>query len=160
MAYTKEEIAAFDAKDKRINRVAICKSLIESKTFTKEEILNETEKIFAVAERFVTYVYNGVNNDGKKEEIEEINTWVKVAQLKNLIVPTDIQQDILDKLWEEYKSVCPKQELKNLSRAALLESILLMSSTGTYPSKDESIKVVLQRIKLASIINSGDKIPH
>lgn len=151
MAYTKDEIKKFEEKDKRINRVAICKSLIESKTFTKEEILNETDKIFGVAECFVEYVYNGLTMDKPKQEVQyDYPDWIQYAQVDNFTVPTQEQIKILDVLWAEYKTVCPEQELLNMKPEKLLSNLL--KEFSAYPSKQNSISIVLRKIKLKQLM--------
>lgn len=140
--YSEEEKQEFREKDKRINRVAILKSLIES----GKVVVNEVSENCFLAEQYVEYIYNGLpcekeikeaKQEPKKEEID----WTDIA--KKLSIPTLTIQNIkvLTAVISEYKKIN--------SGAVIRPSELLdvvYRKFGKYPTSMSSVETILKTL--------------
>ena len=135
--YSKEEIKGFEAKDLRINRVALLKSLIESGRNSVNEIAENKE----IAEQYVGYIYNGVTGIGVDTGKDESINWVDLALELNLAIPNGTNVKVLNALWDEYKNIAKA----SAKPAALL--IHIIDKFGKFPSKPDSIELVLDSLK-------------
>ena len=142
--YSKEEVAAFNAKDKRINRIAMLKSLIESGRNKSNEVKENCE----MANVYVEFVYNGLPDAGvgDRQSVKELVVpdtstidWIGLAKDNKLAVPDNIK--VLDRLWDEYK----KEYGVGSNPVKLLSDVY--SAYHKYPTKMDSIKTVLKRIR-------------
>jgi len=142
--YSAEEIVAFNEKDLRINRVAICKSLIESGRNKSNEVKENCE----MANAYVEFVYNGLPDAGvgdrqsvKALVVPDTSTidWIGLAKDNKLAVPDNVK--VLDRLWDEYK----KEYGVGSNPAKLLSDVY--SAFHKYPTKMDSIKTVLTKIR-------------
>ena len=145
--YSAEEIKGFNEKDLRINRVAICKSLIESGRNKSNEVKENCE----MANAYVEFVYNGLSDagvgDGHGDLIPVVSNtpeestvdWIGLAKDNKLAVPDNIK--VLDRLWDEYK----KEYGVGSNPTKLLSDVY--GAYHKYPTKMDSIKTVLKRIR-------------
>jgi len=137
VAYSKEEIKSFEAKDLRISKLAIIKSLIEK---LDVEVVNEVNEIICLADKYIDYVYSEkkeikVNLEDEKEV--EIS-WVQIAEGLNLAIPNAINIKMLDAVSDEYN----KAHKASINPSELLSYI--MTKFGRYPSKQQNVDKVLE----------------
>jgi hypothetical protein len=138
MAYTKEEIEGFEKKDKRINRVAVLKSLIESGRNSANEIKENCE----IADQYVIYIYKGLqNSEGKEKGSSSEPDWPEIAKELSLAIPNQINIKVLDALWDEYKSI-----YKVSANPAILLGFI-WDTYYKYPTNKSSIQTVLKDLK-------------
>jgi len=135
--YTKEEIAAFEAKDRRISWSGIVQALITSGVFSKEEI-EDVNYLGGLADRYREYVWNRVSATGVGSQAKEEMVWETVAADLNIAIPTQQNIKILDSLMNEYKKVYGS----DISMADLLTHII--NAFGKYPTNKSSVKTVLE----------------
>ena len=140
MSYSKEEVAAFAAKDRRISKLAILKSLIEKLPL---EVVYEVNKICELTDKYVDYVYNGVKPVVCSDEVTSPNEidWKKEAETVNVPIPTPENIKILCLVMDEYK--------QNVSAEGVEPSWLLSTihnDRGKYPTKKSSVPLVLKLI--------------
>ena len=135
MAYSEKEIKAFEAKDLRINRVALLKSLIESGRNTNENVEENKE----IADKYVKYIYGleVVCNDKKEAEID----WKSEAESMGVPIPTPENIKILRLVMDEYKKV--KGGVK-IAPNTLLNTIY--KARNKYPTNVSSVSLVLKLI--------------
>ena len=144
--YSSEEIKVFEDKDRRINRVAILKSLIGSGRNNEEQIKENCE----MANAYVEFVYNGLPDVGvdvgqgvqvlvAPDTMESTIDWKSIATDNKLAVPENIK--VLDRLWDEYK----KEYGVGSNPAKLLSDVY--NAYHKYPTKMDSIETVLTRIR-------------
>lgn len=151
--YSKEEIAEFKAKDLRISKLAIVKSLIE-KLDLKE--INEVEKVTKLAEKYIDYVYrkrstkrgqadcvagSTEHNVVLLEERQEKVNWEQIAVGLNLAIPNSQNIKMLNHLIDEHK----KANKASANPKDVLTHIINMF--GQYPTKTESVTKVLESLK-------------
>lgn len=143
--YTKEEIAEFKAKDKRISKIAILKSLIEG--FGESETL-DVQKMCKTADEFVQYIYNGLGSKtvGKVEEPFVDN--VETMETVELPTPNAIQSNIINEIMESYKSVGVPAD-RDLLKAAIIKEF------GKYPSNKSSVDKIMQVISVYDILKEN-----
>lgn len=132
MAYSKEEVAAFAAKDRRISKLAILRDLITKMDL--EEVRN-VEPITELADKYVDYVYGVVSNDvvTPSNEID----WEAEAKALSITIPKRDEVKILYQILDKYK--CEKGVELNV--ANLLKTII--STFGRYPTKQSGIDKVI-----------------
>ena len=140
--YSSEEIAGFKAKDLRISKLAILKSLIEK---CSEEDVHEVKKIVELAEEYINYVYAerstkrgsvGCVADSTKHSIN----WEQLAEGLNLAIPNAGNVKILNQVMDEYKqahkaSANPKEVLT-----------CCIGKFGAYPAKSSSVEKVVRQL--------------
>ena len=151
MAYSAEEIKAFADKDLRITKIAICKSLIEK--LSMEEI-NDTEKVFELADKYVDYIYGVSALDSRTHVDKGIESGTEpeervVYKLDLASIPNEAETKILDAIFAEYKSQCPKG--KTLNYTKLCNSTI--KAFGKYPTSKSSVSKVMSVVKLETILN-------
>jgi hypothetical protein len=141
--YSKEEIVEFKAKDLRISKLAIVKSLIEKLPL---EDIYEVEKVKELAEKYIDYVYE--ERSAKRgqvasvgDETKQTPDWEQIAVGLNLAIPTSQNVKILDCVCDEYKkankaSANPKDVLT-----------CCIEKFGTYPTKSSSAEKVVKLLK-------------
>jgi hypothetical protein len=150
MPYTPEEIRQFEAKDKRINKVAVIKSMLEGlgasgnayRTYVSD--LTDPEwraKLMEAADDFVGYIYRDTvattNNDN-----------AETSATDGLPVPTPEQIEVLENIIERYLSDYLDVEVNEYK---LKEAII--TEFGKYPTNPASVDVVVDRIPIATITN-------
>jgi len=142
--YTKEEVAAFEAKDLRINKVAVIKSLIES----GRNSANEVKENCMMVEQYVKYIYEVPEENGKLEK----DTAKEVKWSDAIVQPTENEIKILDAIWSEYEKDCYNgiEMAKYASRHTLCK--LIIDIFGKYPTNKNSISKVMKQIKLEQIL--------
>lgn len=138
MSYSKEEIAGFELKDRRISKLAILKSLIERVSL--EEIY-ETNKVCELADKYITYVYNGVKPAVCNSEVVAETSWEEVAKRINVTIPNETNIKVLNVLIDKYKN----KFKVGVNKATLLSHIV--KAHGKYPTNLNSVEVVLKQIK-------------
>ena len=143
MAYTKDEVAEFKAKDLRISKLAIVKSLIEKLELGDVQEVNE---ITELAEKYIDYVYE--KRSAKRGQVgcvadstKHKPNWEQVAIGLNLAIPNSQNIKMLNHLADEYEkankaSANPKDIL-----------VHIMGTFGQYPTKTESVTKVLESLK-------------
>jgi len=141
--YSKEEIKAFAEKDLRISKLAIVKSLIEKLDL---EDVYEVSKVTELAEKYIDYVYEERKETTKRGFAGCVasNTkpdWGQIAVGLNLAIPNSQNIKILNQVLGEYK----KANKASANPNDVLVHIL--NTFGKYPSKQESIKTVLESLK-------------
>ena len=150
MAYSKEEVKAFAAKDLRISKLAIVKSLIEK---LSEEDVNEVCKVTDLAERYIDYVYEERRDKQERKETTKRgqvasvgdNTkhepnWEQIALGLNLAIPNSQNIKILNQVADEYK--------KATKASANPKDILvhIINTFGKYPHNPESVSKVVESL--------------
>ena len=158
MAYSKGEIAGFEAKDLRITKIAVCKSLIEK--LSVEEI-NDTEKVFELADKYVDYIYGNVDKGIESGTVSDLSKksdssvercdFATIASMNKLPIPTEKEIVILTELYHEYKNLIPKEQASEINSAGLCSEVI--KAFGKYPSIKNSIEKVLSVVKLETILN-------
>ncbi len=135
--YSEKEIAGFEAKDLRISKIAILKSLIESGR-NCNEIVEENKEI---ADKYIDYLY-GVKPDvcNIKVVSTEID-WKSEAALVDVPVPTTENIKILRLIMDEYKKANGEVEI---SPNNLLSKVY--KAYGKYPTNKSSVNVVLGKL--------------
>lgn len=138
--YSKEEVAEFKAKDLRISKLAITKSLIE-----KSEDIYDVQKITELADKYVDYVYKERNTKRGQagcvaSDTKHTTNWEQIAIGLNLAIPNSQNIKMLDWLLIEYKkahkaSANPKDVLT-----------CCMQKFGSYPTKTESVEKVIKQL--------------
>ncbi len=141
--YSKEEIAEFKAKDLRISKLAITKSLIE-----KSEDIYDVEKVTELTEKYIDYVYEERRNVAKRgqdagcvaSDAKHTTNWEQIAIGLNLAIPNAINVKILNQVTDEYKkankaSANPKDVL-----------VQILNVFGKYPTKTESVEKIVKVI--------------
>ena len=140
--YSSEEIAGFKAKDLRISKVAILKSLIEK---CSEEDVHEVKKIVELAEEYINYVYAERSTKrgsvGCVADSETTVNWVCLAEGLNFAKPNTVNIKILNEVFNEYKQV----NKANANPSDILTHIF--SRFGKYPNNLSSVKVILESLK-------------
>lgn len=142
MAYTENEIKAFEKKDVRISRLAVLKSLIES--LSVEEIY-EVEKVSALAEQYVKYVYGDGSSANETLSVVsehpglpvDLVDWVKLAKEQGIAIPNDKSLLVLDTIWSKYK----RQYGADEGPTNVLTSII--KKYGKYPTSLNSVDKVM-----------------
>lgn len=99
--YSADEIAAFKAKDLRIAKESMLKSLIEK--FSVEDV-NEVNKICNVCDKYVNYIYS--EEIQQTEKIEELLDWSDIATNMEYPIPTKEQITILNMIVERANTTC------------------------------------------------------
>lgn len=149
MSYTKEEVQKFEAKDKRISKLAILKSLIEKLPL---EVVYEVNKICELTDKYVDFVYNGakpvvcsdeVTSSVKTSVKSDTIDWKKEAAYGSVPVPTPENIKILRLVMDEYKQTVIGKGVE-INPAALLSTIY--KARGKYPTKCSSVPLVLKLI--------------
>ena len=143
--YSKEDKVEFKAKDLRISKLAIVKSLIEKLPLEEIYDVNEVKEL---AEKYVDYVYEERKETTKRGQVASVgdNTkqieWEQVAIGLNLAIPNSQNIKILNQITDEYK--------KATKASANLKDILvhIMNTFGTYPTKTESVSKVVESLNL------------
>ena len=144
--YSKEEVAEFKAKDLRISKLAIVKSLIEK--LPLEEIY-EVNKVEELVEKYIDYTYAKRKETTKRGQVASVGdntklvpTWEQAAIGLNLATPNATNIKILNQIFDEYKTA---------SKASANPADILaccIYKFGTYPTKSSSVeKVVKQLLK-------------
>lgn len=137
MSYTKEEIAGFEAKDLRISKLAITKSLIDK--LPLEDVYDET-KVTELADKYVDYIY-GVKPAVCSSKVEAEVSWVVVAKAINIAIPNEVNVKILDVLMSKYKN----KFKANIAKSTILCHII--KAHGKYPTNTKSVELILKQIK-------------
>lgn len=159
--YSKEEIKEFKAKDLRISKLAIVKSLIE-----KSEDIYDVQKITELAENYIDYIYeerrdNTEYRDATKrgqvgcvaDSTEHKLNWEQLAIGLNLAIPNATNIKILNQVSDEYNKAhkaSANSTVAGMSPADILVHIL--NTFGRYPAKTESVKKIVQSL----VENLGD----
>lgn len=140
MAYSKEEIAGFEAKDLRISKLAILKSLIEKLDM---EVVCEVNKICELTDKYVDFVYNGVKPVVCSDEVTSTNEidWMKEAETVSVPIPTPENIKILRLVMDEYKQ---NVSAEGVEPGKLLS--IIYKARGKYPTKVSSVPLVLKLI--------------
>ena len=157
--YSKDEIAEFKAKDIRISRSGIVQALIQSGVFSKDEIVSGLQ-VIPIAEMYLRWVWDEkepVRTEDKKNveksvELpcnEGMTDWEGIAEKSNLPIPTQPQIELLHVLFMNYRQIS-NVEASKLNIAKLLGQII--KKFGKYPSKESSIKIVMESIKLEDLL--------
>jgi hypothetical protein len=137
VAYSKEEIKAFESKDLRIARESILKPLIEKLDI--EDVYN-VPKVTELCEQYIEYVYKGLQNGDSVSGVangEVALDWRQIAEDGKLPEPNETNIKILDLVVGEYKKV----NEADINPLELL--VRIVERYGTYPTKKESISKVL-----------------
>jgi hypothetical protein len=157
MPYTPEEIKQFEAKDKRINRAAMLKSLIEglgaSSSAYQSYVSDITDRLFRAelmeaADDFVEYIYKDTNGDKPKSANLEPDENVYSKPTDGVPKPTPEQDEILGDIIQKYYAQDPSNAINEdkLKQAVITEF-------GKYPTNPASVDVVVDRIPIATITN-------
>lgn len=133
MGYSKDEIDAFNKKDKRISRLSILRDVLPK--FDLEGIEN-VQEITELAEKYVNYVYNGVIGGGAIAMPEQTD-WDKLSENLNLRLPKGIEVKMLNLIVDEYKNSTGE----NVNPINVIQ--LVMDRFGTYPTKQASVEKVI-----------------
>ena len=140
MAYSKEEIKSFEAKDLRISKLAIIKKLIEKLDI--EEVQEPENTVFPLVNKYVNYVYEEKENEVKMEDKKEVSiSWVQTAEGLSLAIPDATNIKMLDMLSREYN----KAHKASINPSDLLSFI--MTKFGRYPTKQQNVVKVLELYK-------------
>ena len=129
--YTKEEIAAFNRKDKRISIQGLVQVIIKTVSVDLED---DSEKIVALAKKYSDEIQRVVEegttteSEVKNDEVEK--KWAEV-QFEGP-VPTKEEKEILEVIWKKAKTI---------TWPDLLDQII--KEFGQYPSKMSSVSKVL-----------------
>ena len=134
--YSREEIAGFEAKDLRISKIAILKSLIESGGNGNAEV----EENCKIVDKYVSYIY-GVKPVVCSDKAVAGVDWKAEAEAKEVPIPTPENIKILNLIRDEYKKVNGGAEILP---GELLNKIWL--ARGKYPTKKSSVSLVLKLI--------------
>jgi hypothetical protein len=158
MPYTPEEIKQFEAKDKRINRAAMLKSLIEglgaSGNAYKSYVGDISDPVFRgklkdAAEDFVDYIYGGTETPptGENPAINKPKPYQGYTH--SLPEPTREQVEILKQVIVKYYDTGYNGDSINVDR--LKQAIL--TEFGKYPTNPASVDVIVDRIPLEAFTN-------
>lgn len=130
--YTPEEIAEFKAKDLRITKMAIIKSLIEKNSL---EEVNEVTKICSVCEKYVDYIYNGIGGTKCEEKTNKDEPdWKGIASTSGLPEPNEINIKLFNKVFESTGS-SPQDIL-----------IKTWGAYHSYPTSEKSVKKIIEKL--------------
>ena len=135
--YTDKEIKSFEDKDRRINRCAMLKSLIEN--LSVEEV-HETEKVCELADKYVNWIYGVKSPVCNSEAVAEVS-WEEVAKEINITIPDKTNIKVLNILIDEYKN----KFKVGVNKAILLSHII--KAHGKYPTNTKSVELILKQIK-------------
>jgi len=142
--YSPEEVAEFRAKDLRISRQAVLKSLIEKLPL---EDIYEVNKVTKLAEKYVDYVYSTRNDSLNRGEVSSVTNdtkpeWEQIAKGLNLATPDSQNIKMLDHIWDKHK---PNMANK---ASANPDTILvhILNTFGKYPTKSESVEKVVKSL--------------
>jgi len=132
--YTPKEVAEFRAKDLRITKLAILKSLIEKLDLEK---VYDVQEVIELSEKYVGYVYKERSTKGGDAECVE---WEQIAIGLNLAIPNSQNIKILNQVLDEYK--------KATKASANPKDILvhIINTFGKYPTKTESMSKVVKSL--------------
>lgn len=140
--YSPEEIAEFKAKELRIVREAMLKSLIEKLPL---EDVYAVEKVTELAEKYVDYVYLERSKEGHVSSVTgnaKLNCgWAEVAEGLNLAIPDSQNIKILNLIIDEYKQA---NKASANPKADILTHII--NTFGTYPTNTKSVEKVVQSL--------------
>ena len=143
MAYSDAKIKEFKAKDLRISKLAISKSLIEKLPL---EDVYEVKKVTELAEEYINYVYAERSESAKRgcvgcvTDNTKLTDWEQIAEGLNLAIPNSQNIKILNLIADEYK----KAHKASANPKDIIVHIL--NTFGTYPTKTESVKKVIQSL--------------
>lgn len=140
MAYSDAEIKEFKAKDLRISKLAIVKSLIEKLPL---EDIYDVHKVTELSGKYVDYVYLKRGEAGCVSSVTKYEVdWEQIAVGLNLAIPNSQNVKMLNHLIDEYK--------KATKASANPKDILvhILNVFGQYPTKIESCKKVLESLNL------------
>jgi len=129
--YSEEDKQEFRMKDLRINRTAVIKSMLESGKVGVDEV----EKNCIIAEKYVKYIYNGV--DAVTEKTENIIDWSAMAETLKLPKPNANNIKLLDELIIGLKDITADK----VDPSSLL--VYLWSRYKSYPTTKTGVKTVL-----------------
>lgn len=138
MAYSDDDKKSFAAKDLRISKLAILKSLIEK--LPAEEIYEES-KVCSLADKYIDYVYSGVKPVVCSDEAVAKIDWKIVAESVSVPIPTTDNIKVFNLIIDEYK----KESKMGIAPDLLLKTIF--KARGKYPTKKSSVLLVLELIK-------------
>ena len=145
--YSKEEIKSFEAKDLRITKIAILKSLIESGGNGNGDA--EIEENCKIIDKYVNYIYgvkpvvcsdevtSSVQTSVKSDTID----WKKEAEAGEVPIPTPENIKILRLVMDEYKQ---NVSVEGIKPSKLLAAIYI--TRGKYPINESSVPLVLKLI--------------
>ena len=154
--YSPDEIEQFRKKDIRISRSGIVQALIQSGVFSKDEIVSGLQ-VIPIAEMYLRWVWDdkeSVRAEDKKNVEKPIEVpcnegmidWDKVATTSGYPIPTAKEEEILIKIYTEYRA----GNGYDIDATKLLQQV--MKKFNKYPSKESSMKIVMESIPLESLI--------
>jgi len=134
MAYSKEEIASFEAKDRRISKLAILRDLISRMDIEDIQAVNPVTEL---ADKYVNYTY-GVVGDDVVTPTKEINWEAEATALSIAQIPNRNEAEILNQILDKYKSTKGAE----LDAGNLLK--IIIDTFGRYPTKQSGIDKILK----------------
>jgi len=140
--YSPKEIAEFKAKDLRITKLAILKSLIEKLDLEK---IYDVQEVIELSEKYVGYVYKERSTKGGDAECVE---WEQIAIGLNLAIPNSQNIKILNQVLDEYKKATKASANPKATKSASYADILvhIINTFGKYPTKTESMSKVVKSL--------------
>lgn len=142
MNYSDAEVKEFKAKDFRISKLAIVKSLIEKLPL---EDVYEVQKIKKLANKYVEYVYEERGNGTKRGFVGSIADstkpkWGQIAEGLNLAIPNSQNIKMLNLVMDEYK--------KAYKASANPNDIIthIINKFGAYPTNPGSVKKIIDSL--------------
>ena len=142
MAYTEQEKEEFRARDLRISKAGILQALISSGQFTQTEIL-DGQLIKNITEMYRKWIWG--ENDIITVVEKSVRTISDIARDIALPKPTPQQEKILVAIENEYLKM-----VQSIDIGLLLKEII--QNYGTYPTKESSIRIVLNSIPVENIV--------
>lgn len=141
MNYTEEEKQEFRDRDLRIAKESVLKDLIGR--LDLEEIY-DVEKVIALADKYVNYVYEKLNviNLEDKKEVEK--SWVHIAEGLNLATPNPTNIKALNTI-KELLDECQTVNNASVNPSDILNFI--MTKFGKYPTNQKGISKIVEVYK-------------